>query len=141
MFALMPVFAFWCLRFWCVRSPWGGGAIIVPPPPLPRLLACVLTLWCGLEKRVRCSLGCGVTVMGRDMIVPPHALLGGAAAVACAWKERRLGVGCPLGVVNITPRSLLCSPTWKRVAALLVLNKEGEPPAGRGGLAGGGVCF
>ena len=27
--------------------------------------------------------------------------------------------------------SLLCSPTWKRVATLLVLNREGEPPAGQ----------
>lgn len=37
--------------------------------------------------------------------------------------------------------SLLCSPTWKRVATLLVLNREGEPPAGRSGLAGGGVSI
>ena len=36
--------------------------------------------------------------LGRDNRVPPHALLGGAAAVACARKERRVGV-LP-GVVN-----------------------------------------
>ena len=51
-------------------------------------------------------------------------------------REKREGWGCPLGVVNAIP--LLCSPTWKRVAALLVLNREGEPPAGLCGLAGGG---
>ena len=73
---------------WCVCSPWGGGTIIVPPP-CPGLLACVLTPWCGLEKRVR---GCCVpdgrraARWGRNTIAPPHALLGGAAT-RCVREE------------------------------------------------------
>ena len=46
-----------CLRFLGVGAlAWGGGTVWLRPP-LSRLLACVLTLWCGLEKRVREPVG------------------------------------------------------------------------------------
>lgn len=73
--------------------------------------------------------------MGRDNACPAPYSVAWAAPAACAWREKE-GCGRPPGVVNAIP--LLCSPTWKRVAALLVLNREGEPPAGLCGLAGGG---
>lgn len=63
---------------------------------------------------------------------------GAVPPAACAWREKE-GCGRPPGVVNAIP--LLCSPTWKRVATLLVLNREGELPAGLCGLAGGGVSI
>ena len=133
------VFAFWCLRFWCWRF---GGVVgqCGPAAPLPRLLACVLTLWCGRCWRVRCSLGCGVTVMGRDNVVPPHTLL-----VARRWLLRARGRREGLGVrVRVLPRVvniiLLRSPTWERVPP--VGAEQGVSGAsGRAivGLGGGGV--
>ena len=58
-------------------------------PLCPGLLACVLTplVWALLAcARAGGRPGKGA-VMGRDNHVPPHALLGGAAAVVCAWKR------------------------------------------------------
>lgn len=78
----------WCLRVLVCALAWGwwGNRCLAAPVLLAWL---VLALWCGLGKRVREPVGgqVGGAVMGRDMIVPPHALLGGAAAVACAWKR------------------------------------------------------
>ena len=88
-----PCSPFGVCVLWCVRSPGGGGTIIVPSL-LPRLAWLVLTLWCGLEKRVRgCCVPDGrrVALLGRDMVVPPHT------AWRCpppdAWRGRREGLG------------------------------------------------
>jgi len=100
----LRVVGVWCLRLGCVRLgclrflgvgalAWGGGAVWSRRPPCPGLLAClrahalVWACW-----RVRCSLGCGVTVMGRDNVVPPHYVRWWRCPdAACARKERRVG--------------------------------------------------
>ena len=99
----------WCLRFLGVFAwvfalfgvgvfAWGGGTLCVPPPlALSVLWWCgllALTLWCGRCWRVRCSLGCGVTVMGRDNHVPPHAVWR-ALSPRCVRVERERGLWAP----------------------------------------------
>ena len=79
----------------CVRSLGGGGAWFAPPP-LPRLaclLACVLTLWRGLVGVCDAPLGAGVTVMGRDNHVPPHAVWRALSPPLRARGERKRVVG------------------------------------------------
>lgn len=105
------VFAFWCLRALVLACLLGVVGQCGPAAPAP-LAWLVLTLWCGLEKRVRWFCvpdGRRVALLGRDMVVPPHALLGGAAAVALRVEERRLRVGVPArsGEHNPTPSLVL----------------------------------
>lgn len=90
----------WCLRALVCALAWGWWDNHCPAAPAP-LAWLVLTLWCGLEKRVRggvCPMGGGRQV-GRDMVVPPHTLLGGTVPARYVHvEERRVGV-LP-GVVN-----------------------------------------
>ena len=88
----------WCLRALVCALAWGWWDNHCPAAPAP-LAWLVLTLWCGLEKRVREPVGGQVRggKVGRDDYVPP--LQCGCAAVACAWKR-----GGAHGVVN-TPLS------------------------------------
>ena len=103
---------------------WGGGTVWSRRPfaPLACLLAClrahalVWACW-----RVRCSLGCGVTVMGRDNVVPPHTAWRCPRCVAC---KRRVGA------------LSWCANT--RAHGERKRGGRGEPRgADRGGLAGG----
>ena len=133
----------WCLRYCpcslvvfacllvCARLGVVGQCGIAAPSTSACLLACSRAA-CGRCWRVRglcVPVGGGRLCGGGTWLSRPHALLGGAAAVA--WRGEREKGGVLLGAVNTAPRPLLCSPTWKRVATLLVLNKEGEPPSGR----------
>ena len=128
----------WCLRFlgvfaWvfafllvCARL--GGGGTVWSRRPftltaLWRRGLLVLTLWCGRCWRVRRSLGCGVTVMGRDNYVPPHTAWRGLPG--CCVARKRGGWGCSHGVLT-------------RARTRREMGEEGEPRgADRGGLGGG----
>lgn len=134
----------WCLRFlgvfaWvfafllvCARLGVVGRGLPRRPFTLTALWRrglLVLTLWCGRCWRVRCSLGCGVAVMGRDNVVPPHAAWRWAAfgrPVARREREREVWrVGCSHGVLT-------------RARTRREMGEEGEPRgADRGGLGGG----
>ena len=83
-----------CWRFWVLARVCLGwwGASVSRRPTLPRLaclLACVLTplVWALLACAGFCAAG--ATVMGRDMIVPPHTAWRCPRCVAC---KRRVGV-------------------------------------------------
>lgn len=133
-FALLPVFAWGVCALACVRSPGGWDSSVSPPLPLFG--------WCSRARvgvvgvcasRWAASKG-GGTWLSR----PPYSV------VACPLVGKRGRENSEGGVLARSGEhtSLLCSPTWKRVATLLVLNREGgEPPAGRSGLAGGGVSI
>ena len=75
--------------------------------------------------------------MGRDNHVPPLALLGGAAAVACAWGERRLRVGVPArsGERNPTPSLVLA---YMETGSHLVGAKQRGGATGRAWWSGWG---
>ena len=79
---------------WCWRAclGWWGNHCPAAPAPLAWL---VLTLWCGLEKRVRggvCGVGGGRQV-GRDMVVPPLYVRWWRCPPPDAWRGRREGLG------------------------------------------------
>lgn len=76
MFALLPVFACGVCVLWCVLA-WGWWDNHCPAAPAS-LAWLVLTLWCGLEKRVREPVGgqvWGGTIMSRPLrcwvVLPP----------------------------------------------------------------------
>ena len=94
---------------WCVRSPGGGGTIIVPPL-LPRLAWLVLTLWCGLEKRVREPVGGQVRGgNGAGQSCPAPCAAGWRCRRCVRVEDRRLRVGVPArsGEHNPTPSLVL----------------------------------
>ena len=108
-FALLPVFACGVCVLWCVRSRGGGGTIIVPPL-LPRLAWLVLTLWCGLEKRVREPVGGQVRGgNGAGQSCPAPCAAGWRCRRCVRVEERRLRVGVPArsGEHNPTPSLVL----------------------------------
>ena len=71
----------------------------------------------------------------------PYALLGGAAAVACAWKREGLRVGVPARSGEHNPTPSLVLAYMETGSHPVGAKQRGGPPAGRGGLAGGGVRF
>ena len=84
-----------CLRACLCALAWGWWGVVCPAAPARAcLLACLLAhalAWACW--RVRRSLGCGVTVMGRDMIVPPHAVWRALSPPLRARGERKRVVG------------------------------------------------
>jgi hypothetical protein len=94
------VCAFWVCSRGCLRSclcalAWGWWGVVCPAAPAPAcLLACVLTLWRGLVGVCDAPLGAGVTVMGRDNHVPPHAVWR-ALPGCCVRVERERGLWAP----------------------------------------------
>lgn len=135
----MGVFARWVVGFGVCATArvrvgvcaFGVGALVgwwdssVSPP---RLFACLaLTSWRGRLWRVRAgSARRAGRLVWAGHGCPAHTAWRCPRCVAWGREERR--VVCSRGGEHA---SLLCSPTWKRVATLLVLNREGEPPAGR----------
>ena len=113
------VWVFACLLV-CARLGVVGQCGPAAPAPVC-LLACVLTLWRGLVGVCDAPLGVGVTVMGRDNHVPPHAVWR-ALSPRCVRVEERGGAH---GVVN-TERER---------------ERGGSHRPGNCGLAGGGVRF
>ena len=84
------VFAFWCLRALVLACLLGVVGQCGPAAPAP-LAWLVLTplVWACWRVRRPPFLGEGVTVMGRDNVVPPHTAWRCPRCVAC---KRRVGV-------------------------------------------------
>ena len=79
-----------CLRALVLAQVcWGWWDSVVPPPLCPGLLACLRAHAFGVGL-LACAGYCaaGATVMGRDMIVPPHTAWRCPRCVAC---KRRVG--------------------------------------------------
>ena len=71
------VFAWGVCASWCWRLLGVAGAVWLRPPLCPGLLACVLTLWCGLVgvcAAGACGVGAWAVRLGRDNRVPPHTV-------------------------------------------------------------------
>ena len=87
--------SFGCLRACLCALAWGWWGSVVPPPPCPGLLACVLTLWCGLVGvcavlRARWADG-GQVGAGQSCPAPLRALVALSTARCVARKERGVG--------------------------------------------------
>lgn len=99
----------WCLRALVCALAWGWWDNHCPAAPAP-LAWLVLTLWCGLEKRVREPVGGQVRGgNGAGQSCPAPCAAGWRCRRCVRVEERRLRVGVPAwsGEHNPTPSLVL----------------------------------
>ena len=99
----------WCLRALVCALAWGWWDNHCPAAPAP-LAWLVLTLWCGLEKRVRETVGGQVRGgNGAGQSCPAPCAAGWRCRRCVRVEERRLRVGVPArsGEHNPTPSLVL----------------------------------
>ena len=82
------VCSLWCLRFLVLARQLGGGVLCVSPPRLGARLALTCRVWARWRGRWFCVPGWSA-MLGRDMIVPPHAAWRAVPGCCVAWGERR----------------------------------------------------
>lgn len=89
--------SFGCLRACLCALAWGWwGSVVPPPPPCPGLLACVLTLWCGLVgvcAVLRARWADGGQVGAGQSCPAPFTCVGGAVHRPMRGEEGEKGWG------------------------------------------------